>query len=94
MYISENCNWTPYGTKSDLDKLVDSLISDTRISMVKQNYGLDKLINDTDRDVRAAVARNGYKLDILIDIFDNYNDIHKCNFVIPKEALALINIKF
>lgn len=67
MYISENCNWTSYGTKSDLDKLVDSLISDTRISMVKQNYGLDKLIYDKDKFVREAVAEQGYGLDILIN---------------------------
>ena len=24
MYISENCNWTPYGTDPELDKQVDS----------------------------------------------------------------------
>lgn len=45
----------------------------------------NKLISDLDCDPNAKT---------LLDIFDNYNDIHKCNFVIPKEALALINIKF
>ena len=46
MYISENCNWTPYGTDPELDKQVDSDNYYVRAVAANQGYGLDKLIND------------------------------------------------
>ena len=67
MYISENCNWTPYGTNPELDKKVDSHYFDDRYKVVKQGYGLDKLINDKAYEVREVVAEQGYGLDILIN---------------------------
>lgn len=46
MYISENCNWTMYGTNPELDKLVDSKKYEDRKEVAKQGYGLDILVND------------------------------------------------
>lgn len=66
MYISDNCNWTPYGTNSELDKQVDSDDLRIREEVAKQGYGLDKLINDEDAWIRATVARQGYGLDVLV----------------------------
>lgn len=67
MYISENCNWTPYGTNPELDKLVDSNYWEDRYSAAKQGYGLDELVNDEEKDVRWAVAKQGYGLDKLVN---------------------------
>ena len=67
MYISENCNWTPYGTDAELDQLVDSSDFSVRIRIAYQNYGLDKLINDENSKVREVVAKQGYGLDILVN---------------------------
>lgn len=66
MYISEKCNWKPYGTNPELDKQVDSDDWNVREAIAQQGYGLDKLINDSHNWVRAAVAEQGYGLDILI----------------------------
>lgn len=65
MYISENCNWTPYGTNPELDKQVDNDDCNIRSEIAKQGYGLDKLVNDEYWIVRKAVASKGYGLDIL-----------------------------
>lgn len=67
MYISENCNWTPYGTNTELDKMVDSDDWEDRESAARHSYGLDILINDEDQGVREEVAWQGYGLDILIN---------------------------
>lgn len=67
MYISENCNWTPYGTNPELDKQVDSDDYSIRAKVAKQGYGLDKLVNDKDFHVRYEVAKQGYGLDKLIN---------------------------
>ncbi len=67
MYISENCNWTPYGTNPELDKEVDCYNRDVRIAVAEQGYGFDKLINDEDKWVRKMVAEQGYGFDILIN---------------------------
>ena len=67
MYISDNCNWTPYGTNPELDKKVDSDDWLNRFSLAVNGYGLDKLINDEDWSVRDVVAKQGYGLDILIN---------------------------
>ena len=67
MYISENCNWTPYGTDPKLDKIVDANYWGMRIEAARDGYGLDKLINDPDTLVRQTVAHQGYGLDILIN---------------------------
>ena len=67
MYISENCNWTPYGTDPKLDELVNSDNWEIRRDAAKQGYGLNKLIHDKYWDVRATVARQGYGLDILVN---------------------------
>ncbi len=67
MYISENCNWTPYGTDLKLDELVNSDNWEIRRDAAKQGYGLNKLIHDKYWDVRYAVAEQGYGLDILIN---------------------------
>ena len=66
MYISEKCEWTPYGTNPELDKLVDSDDWRVREAVAQQGYGLDKLVNDKDHDVRKAIAEQCYGLDILI----------------------------
>lgn len=73
MYISENCQWTPYGTNSELDKQVDSDDYSIRAKVAKQGYGLDKLVNDKDFHVRYEVAKQGYGLDKLIN--DKYCDV-------------------
>lgn len=52
MFISEKCDWTPYGTNLELDKKVKSVCLDDRVEAVKSGYGLDVLIND----------KNEYKL--------------------------------
>ena len=52
MFISEKCDWTPYGTNLELDKKVKSVYLDDRVEAVKSGYGLDVLIND----------KNEYKL--------------------------------
>lgn len=67
MYISENCNWTPYGTDHRLDEKIDSYDSYVRMAAAEQGYGLDILINDYLWEVRAAVAEQGYGLDILVN---------------------------
>lgn len=66
MYISDKCNWTPYGTDPELDKKVDSYDWNVREAVAGQGYGLDKLINDKSDWVRAKVAEQGYGLDRLI----------------------------
>lgn len=55
MYITEDCNWTPYGTDPKLDKKVDSDDIDVRKAIARQGYGLDKLINDENLWVCEAV---------------------------------------
>lgn len=67
MYISKDCNWTPYGTNLELDKRVDSKYWEVREAVAEQSYGLDKLVNDEHPYVRAAVAQQGYGLDILVN---------------------------
>ena len=67
MYISEDCNWTPYGTNPELDKKVDSNESSIRWDAAGQGHGLDKLINDEVWQVRSQVARKGYGLDKLVN---------------------------
>ena len=66
MYISENCNWTPYGTDPRKDRLVDSRNENVRREAAESGYGLDKLVYDKDWYVRNEVARQGYGLDILV----------------------------
>ena len=75
MYISENCNWTPYGTDPKLDELVNSDNWEIRRDAAKQGYGLDKLVNDKDWHVREAVAKQGYGLDKLI--YDKYSYVRE-----------------
>lgn len=72
MYISENCNWIPYGTDPELDKKVDSDYWGIRYDVAEQGYGLDKLVYDEDYEVREVVAEQGYGLDILVNDKD-YN---------------------
>ena len=67
MYISENCDWTPYGTDPALDTLVDSNNPEDRYDAAKRGYGLDKLITDKDWLIRCTVAAHGYGLDKLIN---------------------------
>ena len=67
MYVSKDCNWTPYGTNLELDKRVDSKYWEVREAVAEQSYGLDKLVNDEHPYVRAAVAQQGYGLDILVN---------------------------
>ncbi len=67
MYISENCNWTPYGTDDKKDMKVDSANYEDRVQIASKNYGLDKLVYDRDPYVRRQVAEQGFGLDILIN---------------------------
>lgn len=67
MYISENCQWIPYGTNPELDKQVDSDDWNVREAVAQQGYGLDKLVNDLNSGVLMEVARQGYGLDKLIN---------------------------
>ncbi len=64
--------FTPYGTNSEKDKLVNSEDWEIRETIAKQGYGLDVLVNDENLWVRAAVARQGYGLDILINDKEEY----------------------
>lgn len=66
MYISENCQWIPYGTNPELDKQVDSDDWNVRVAVAQQGYGLDKLVNDKRWEVRREVAIHGYGLDKLV----------------------------
>ena len=66
MYIEENCNWTPYGTNPELDKLVYDKDYEVRYEVAEQGYGLDKLVYDKNLWVRYIVAEHGYGLDKLI----------------------------
>ncbi len=63
MYISENCNWTPYGTDPELDKQVDSDDINIRYKVAEQGYGLDKLVYDKEFSIRFELAKHGYGLD-------------------------------
>ena len=73
MYISKNCNWTPYGTDPIFDESVDNVADKhERYDMVLKSYGLDKLINDPSPYIREAVAEQGYGLDILINDKNEY----------------------
>ena len=75
IYISPSCKWTPYGTDTELDKLVYSNFWGDRLEAAEQGYGLDKLINDEHWDVREAVAKQGYGLDKLVN--DEYYSVRK-----------------
>ena len=75
MYISENCQWTPYGTNPELDKKVDSDDWDVREAVARQGYGLEKLVNDNFYGIRREVARQGYGLDILVN--DKCSDVRE-----------------
>ena len=66
MQIYKDCDFTVYGTDTELDKVVDSQYVDDRIEMARQKYGLNKLVNDEYEYVRVAVAEQGYGLDTLI----------------------------
>ena len=56
-----------YGSKPELDKLVDSGRVADRLRVAKYGYGLDRLIKDRDATVRRAVAEQGYGLDKLVN---------------------------
>ena len=71
MYISENCQWTPYGTNPELDEEVNSDNNEICRKVAKQGYGLDKLINDEDCLIRFFVANQGYGLDKLVNDRDS-----------------------
>lgn len=72
MYISDNCNWTPYGTDTKSDELVNANSYYPRFVAAVNGYGLDKLVYDEDCRVREAIAKQGYGLDILINDTDSW----------------------
>lgn len=80
MYISDNCEWTPYGRDASLDEKLDSCLNSNYYSEIinfleqNKNYGLDKVFNylkshkiDSIEYVKQYIARQGYGLDILIN---------------------------
>lgn len=72
MYISKTCEWTPYGTDPELDKIVDNKSDYIRRGAASHGYGLDKLVYDVNPFIRSMVASRGYGLDILINDTDWY----------------------
>ena len=72
MYISKNCEWTPYGTDPELDAIVDHKSDYIRRGAASHSYGLDKLVYDENPFIRSMVASKGYGLDILINDPDWY----------------------
>ena len=72
MYISKTCEWTPYGTDKELDKVVDHNSDYIRRGAASHGYGLDKLVYDPNPFIRSMVASRGYGLDILIEDPDWY----------------------
>ena len=55
--------YTPYGTNSDVDRLVNSDNWVDRSNAAKRGYALDRLMFDSDYKVRADVANTGFRLD-------------------------------
>lgn len=84
MYISDKCEWTPYGTNPKLDEKIDSYDSYVRMAAAEQGYGLDILINDERWEVREEVARQGYGLDILVN--DKYAGVR---IMVAKQGYGL-----
>ena len=77
MYISDKCEWTPYGYDFSLDEKLDSCHNeDEIINFFKQNknYGLDMVFNYVKSHynyrlmlVKQYIAEQGYGLDIFIN---------------------------
>ena len=67
-----NLEFIPYGTDSEMDKLVDSKSYFDRSFAAYKRYALYILVNDSDYRVRIQVAQNDYKLDKLVND-ENYN---------------------
>lgn len=49
-------NYIPYGTNSEMDKLVDSKSVEDRKKAAEAGYGLDRLVDDDNFEVRLKVA--------------------------------------
>ena len=78
MYISDKCEWTPYGYDFSLDEKLDSCLdNEDKIKDFLQrnkNYGLDMVFNYTQSHnksmttyLKLYIARQGYGLDILVN---------------------------
>ena len=58
-----NPEFIPYGTNSEIDRLIDSENPEERAMAANLNYALDKLVNDDNCYVRCSVVLQGYGLD-------------------------------
>lgn len=59
----------PYGTDSELDKLVDSTDISDHIKAAELDYGIDKLLDDKSTEVREILDKKDYTFDTLpVDI--------------------------